>query len=165
MSVQDIHRAFCNGLLWLCDSLRGTETTVHRSLNFPTWSWVGLVGRIKYVQWYRNRFKLGAVILVESSNGGTTDIAEMFEEESHKGRIIPELSPCLHIKGFVTQVRLKATEVKGVYALCPALEYPKEQNLPLLMEYGDKAHIDLFTNRSLISRLELESWDAIALNN
>jgi hypothetical protein len=173
---QQITLAFSQGLGWFRSRRKGILRVGQRRAGFPSWSWASLsnpiIGACLITIW-TDPLKVQA-IGVEDSQGLTRPLSEFYEAEVVKGKLLPELRPYIRITGFVAKVNLRFerdsedTQDLVVYDTVCFQRICREG----LQDYSSRlealqpgvARLDVAGDESLASRLEVETWDALHLN-
>ena len=162
-TAREIQLSFCKGLLWFRKNFSRDKRTVYRRGGFPTWSWSGLVATAECASdnsiWSQLQL---AVISVEDSHGKARSIVDLFERKRNEGRVIPELSPYLHVTGYMAKVGLEACADTDTYSAYPADDSLENGTGNSVLPRAEVI-VDILTDESLIPRLEQETWNAIAL--
>jgi len=153
-SPQDFSRAFAAGLLWHCVGAVREKDMILRRSGFPTWCWVSVIGAIDHQTLIGGDYL--DTIAVEDFDGATRSLADLFEGEAGQGQVAKELTPFLHITSIVSRVTLRLDANRDhKWHVCRGRVY---------FQGADKSgmhatiYIDLFTDTSLVARLEQESW-------
>ncbi len=157
-------RAFLKGMWWTCvGPIRG-ESVIARRAELPTWCWASLVGEIScpdtLYYWNERRDRRPtAAVLVEGFDGSLNDIFSLLESNVGQGRVVKNRTRYLQVTAFVARVTVELNQ-----ATSPGSYYGAMVKLDSSKTFRASISIDMFTDASLMARLEQDSWDVLALS-
>ncbi|KAK3385599.1 heterokaryon incompatibility protein-domain-containing protein [Podospora didyma] len=189
MSLEDLDAGFAMGLTWVPAERNTTSdyyTALTRRAGFPSWSWTGWKGQVDYYNKHRGSARPvmqpdkhidAAQIKVEAetASGDRIRLWDLRPKgwEENESKLIPELSPYIHIQTLIIGVRFNsflrdhAMDI-GVCVCHPCgvhPEYgPNERAMPNPLVWGSASLFAGLGENNLLERATAKTrWDCVLL--